>query len=257
MDQTEFQGRKILVLGASSGIGRACAIQLGRLGAKVILVGRNQERLEEAASQIPEGLSAILPRDVSDFDAAQQVVKDAVALDGIKLDGCVFSVGIANVIPIASVKEQIILDFFQTNLFSLYGIMKSFSSRRVSEDGASFVGLSSGAGLAAKAEKGQCIYAATKAAMNSYLSVAARELAKRRIRVNAVCPELVDTPMGGPGLKSMSPERLKERYPLGALEPDDIAGTVLYLLSDASKKITGQTIAITAGSTGGNDNLVF
>lgn len=254
MEQAEFQGRKILVLGASSGIGRACAIQLGRRRARVILVGRNQERLEETASQIPEGLSAIFPCDVSDFDAAQQVVKDAVALDGVKLDGCVFSVGIAKIVPIASVKEQMILESFQTNLFSLYGVMKSFSSRRISKDGASFVGISSLAGIGAA--KGQCIYAAIKAAMNSYLSVASQELAKRRIRVNAVCPDLVKTPMGV-GLKIMPPERLKERFPLGVLDPNDIADTVLYLLSDASKKITGQAIAITAGNTGGNDNLMF
>lgn len=254
MERPEFEGRKIIVFGASSGIGRACAIQLGARGAKVILVGRNQERLKEAASHIPEGLSTIMPCDVSDFDAAQAVVKDAVKLDGVKLDGCVFSTGIAMVYPIIAIQEKVLMEAFRTNLFSLFAILKAFSSRRISKDGASFVGLSSGAALFP--EKGQGIYASTKAAVNAFLFVAAKELASRKIRVNAVCPEMVDTPMGE-GLHRLPPERLQERYPLGVLTPENIADTVLFLLSDASEKITGQAIQITAGSVGGNDNFVF
>lgn len=254
MSREEFAGRKIIVFGASSGIGRSCAIRLGKRGAEVILVGRNRERLEEAAGHIPEGRGVILPCDVSDFDAAQAVVKDAVKLDGAKLDGCVFSVGIAGIYPIIAVRKEHLLESFQTNLFSLAGILKAFASRRVSRDGASFVGLSSGAAIGPV--KGQSVYAATKGAMNAYISVAAKELAPRRIRVNAICPEMVDTPMGA-GLHLLPEERLRERYPLGVLTADDIADTALYLLSDAAGKITGQAISVTAGSAGGNDNFVF
>lgn len=255
MSQGEFAGRKMIVFGASSGIGRSCAVQLGKRGAKVILVGRNRERLEETASHIPEGLATILPCDVSDFEASQNVVKNAVRLDGVKLNGCVFSAGIAMVCPIIAVREDALRTSFETNLFSLASILKVFASRRVSQDGASFVGLSSGAALFP--EKGQCVYASTKAAMNAYLVTAAKELAPRRVRVNAVCPEMVDTPMGHDGLSNLTLERLQERYPLGVLSPEDIADTVLYLLSDASKKITGQAISVTAGSDGGTDNFVF
>lgn len=254
MEQREFEGRKIMVLGASSGIGRACSIRLGERGARVLLVGRNQARLEETAGHIPEGLREILPCDVSDFDAAQAVVKDAVKRDGVKLDGCVFSVGIAPVCPVTAVQKHRLVEAFDTNLFSLFGILKVFASRRISRDGASFVSLSSGAAIGPT--KGQSIYAATKGAMNAYLNVAAKELAPRRIRVNAVCPEMVDTPMGA-GLHLLPEARLQERYPLGMLTADDIADTVLYLLSDAGGKITGQAISITAGSTGGNDNFEF
>lgn len=255
MDTKEFEGRKIMVFGASSGIGRACAVQLGERGAKVILVGRNQERLEETAKHIPEGFSVIMPCDVSNFSAAEQVVKDAVKLDGVKLDGCVFSAGIATVVPILSVKEEMLKKVFQTNLFSLYGIMKAFASRRISWDGASFVSISSESAIVPA--KGQCIYGPAKTAINMYTSIAATELASRRIRVNAVSPEMVDTPMGHKSLSLLSPERVQERYPLGKLEPEDIADTVLFLLSDSSKKITGQIISITAAATGGNDNFQF
>ena len=118
MEQREFEGRKIMVLGASSGIGRACAIRLGEQGARVLLVGRNQARLEETAGHIPEGIREILPCDVSDFDAAQAVVKDAVKRDGVKLDGCVFSVGIAPVCPVAAIQKRRLVEAFDTNLFS-------------------------------------------------------------------------------------------------------------------------------------------
>lgn len=255
MDTKEFEGRKIMVFGASSGIGRACAVQLGEHGAKVILVGRNQERLEETASHIPERFSVIMPCDVSSFSAAEQVVKDAVKLDGVKLDGCVFSVGIVSVVPIMAVKENMLKEAFQTNLFSLYGIMKAFASRRISQDGASFVSISSDAAVVPA--KGQCVYGAAKAAINMYTRIAAIELSSRKIRVNVVCPEMVDTPMGHGCLQLLSTERLQERFPLGILTPEDIADTVLFLLSDASKKITGQAIQITAGSTGGDDNYQF
>lgn len=252
----EFEGRKILVIGASSGIGRACAIQLGAQGAGVILVGRNKERLEETAGHIPQGRSAILPCDVSDFEAARIGVKDAAVLLGDKrLNGCVFSAGSTRVCSVKEVREQALLEMYRTNLFSLYGIMSSFASRRVSEEGAAFVSISSWAAL--RPEKGQAIYAGTKAAMNALTSVAAQELAKRRVRVNAVCPEMVDTPMGHDGLCLLSEERRQKRFPLGMLTADDIADTVLYLLSDASKKITGQAISISAGSTGGDDRVGF
>lgn len=250
----EFEGRKIIVFGASSGIGRACAIRLGQRGANVILVGRDQERLEETAGHIPEGGRRILPCDVSDFNAAQNVVRNAVAADGSKLDGCVFSAGIAGIYAIRDAREEQLMKVFQTNFFSLAAVLKIFASRRHSKDGSSFVSLSSGAGN--KPIRGQGIYGASKAAVNIYMCVAAQELAQRRIRVNAVCPEMVDTPMGA-GLHLLTPEQLQQRYPLGILTADDIADTVLFLLSDSSKKITGQAISITAGSTCTNQNFVF
>lgn len=249
-----FEGRKILVFGASSGIGRACAIRLGAQGASVVLVGRNMERLKETAHFIPEGRSAILPCDVSDFNAAQTVVKDAVALDGVKLDGCVFSVGITMDIPIASVKEQMLVQAFQTNLFALYGILRSFSSRRTSQDGASFVSISSMAAI--EPNQGQSIYAGTKAGINAMTRVAAQELAKRGIRVNAVCPYLVDTPMTAKYI-GHAQERIQEILPLGKILPEDIADTVLFLLGDESKKITAQAIEVTSGSSGGDAYSLF
>lgn len=255
MAQKEFEGRKIMVFGASSGIGRACAIQLGGKGANLVLVGRNREKLEETASHIPEGASTIVLCDVRDFDAAEAAVKDAVKLDGVKLDGCVFSAGIAKVGPVVSIRKEVLHELFQTNFFSFVAVLKAFASRRVSQEGASFVSISSITAIAPF--KGQSIYTSTKAAINAFTAGSSKELSSRRIRVNTVCPEMVNTPMGEAGLHLLSPERVRERYPLGILGPEDIADTVNFLLSDASKKITGQAFCITAGSVGGDDNIVF
>ena len=250
-----LKGRKIIVFGASSGIGRACAIQLGGQGANVILVGRNMERLGETASHIPEGRSMILTCDVSDFDAARKVVTDAVKLDGMKLDGCLFAVGICITQPIISIRYDDLIKLFQTNFFAFVAVLKEFSSRRVSNNGASFVSISSCAAL--RPDKGQGIYAATKAAINAYTVVAAQELAARKIRVNTICPDVVDTPMGVAGLQRLTDERLQKRFPFGVIMPEDIADTALFLLESTSRKITGQAFSITAGSVGGDDQFAF
>lgn len=255
MGPREFENRKIIVFGASSGIGRACAIQLGEQGARVVLVGRNHERLAETASHIPEDRRIILLCDVSDFDAAQAAVKEAVKWDGAKLDGGVFSAGAGLIRPVISAREEDLLALFRVNFFSFAAVLKLFASRRISNCGASFVGISSCAAMLP--DKGQGIYGATKASMNAYAAAAAQELASRGIRVNTVCPDMVDTPMGGAGLRRLSAARMQERFPLGGLVPEDIADTVLYLLSDFSRKITGQAISVTAGSIGGGDQVAF
>lgn len=256
MDKQEFAGRKYMVFGASSGIGRACAIRLGELGASVVLVGRNQERLEETAGHIPEDRRVITPCDVSDFDAAEAVVKEAVKRDGVKLDGCVFSVGFTKNLPVRSTVKSVLADMYRTNVFSLYAVLKAFASRRVSRDGGAFVSISSRAAMLPN--KGQAMYGGTKGAINSLTIAAAKELAPRQIRVNTICPDMVaDTPMGEGGLALLTPEQLQECYPLGLLKTEDVANAVLFLLSDASKKITGQAIKIDAGDPNYDVNFSF
>lgn len=245
----EFDNKKIIIFGASSGIGRQAAIQLSMLGAKLVLVGRNEMRLQETADKLQGENHFILPCDVSDFDAAQDVVKAAVSKDKIKLDGCVFSVGAYAMYPVSSIKMPPIQEMFQTNFFSFAAILKAFSSRRISNDGASFVSISSRAAM--MPDKTQGIYGATKAAINAYTVAAAKELSSRMIRVNTVCPEAVDTPMGS-GIKAMPPEQLQRTYPLGLLTTEDVANTVIYLLSSYSTKVTGQSIWLSAGNDGGN-----
>lgn len=250
MGHAIFQGKKIMIFGASSGIGRQTAIQLSQLGAHLVLVGRNEARLQESLVFLQgEGHRSIIC-DISDFSAAQKVVADAVKTDGVKLDGCLFSAGIYAMYPISAASLSGAQELFQTNFFSLVAILKAFASRRVSKDGASFVSVSSRA--AAKPDKAQGLYGASKAAINSYTVAAAKELTSRGIRVNALCPESVDTPMGAGLKENMPPEQLHKIYPLGLLTAQDVANAAIFLLSDYSTKITGQAIWLSAGNDGGS-----
>lgn len=255
MNHREFEGKKYVIFGASSGIGRQTAVQLSQLGARTVLVGRNVARLEETAGMLQGESHLILSCDISDFDAAQAVVKEAVKVDDIKLDGCVFSAGIFARYPISITKLLPLQKMFQTNFFSLVAILKAFSSRRVSNNGASFVSISSR--VAMMPDKTLGIYSATKAAINAYTVAAAKELAPRMIRVNAVCPETVDTPMAGNIKGDMPLEQLRRMYPLGLLTAEDVADMVIYLLSSYSKKVTGQSIWLSAGNDGGCERYIF
>ncbi|WP_443683415.1 SDR family NAD(P)-dependent oxidoreductase, partial [Phascolarctobacterium faecium] len=133
---------------------------------------------------------------------------------------------------------------------SMMAIAKAFSSKRISNNGASFVSVSSRAALLP--DKSQGVYGASKAAINSYTVAAAKEMSNRLIRFNAVCPEAVDTEMGA-GFKDNTTQEARQKiYPLGMLEAEDVADTIIFLLSDMSKKITGQSIWLSAGNDGGS-----
>ena len=194
MEYLNFNGKKYLIFGASSGIGKQVALQLSQLGARLVLVGRNEEKLQETLEMLDGDGHNILICDVSDFSAAQNAVKTAVSMDNIKLDGCVFSAGIYAMLPLGAVTEEKINKIFATNIVSMMAIAKAFSSKRISNNGASFVSVSSRAALLP--DKSQGVYGASKAAINSYTVAAAKEMSNRLIRFNAVCPEAVDTEMG-------------------------------------------------------------
>ena len=127
-------------------------------------------------------------------------------------------------------------------------LLKEFSSRKVLNDAGSIVALSSRAALFP--EKFLSRYATTKAAINITSNIAAQEFAKRKIRVNTICPEMVKTPMTEYFFSSVSQEQLNKFYPLGHLETSDVSDMIIFLLSDMSKKITGQNFYLSAGNAG-------
>lgn len=246
----DFTGKKYIVFGASSGIGQQTAILLSNLGARLVLVGRSEHKLQQTYEMLSGTNHRTLICDVSDFNSAKNVVKDSVEVDGLRLDGCVFSAGIYTMTPLAMVTEEKVSKILCTNFISLVAIVKSFSSKRISNDGASFVSVSSRAGYIP--DKAQGVYGASKAAINSYTVAAAKELSARLIRFNAVCPEAVNTEMGAGVKDGLTSENLAKIYPLGMLEAEDVANTIVFLLSDMSKKITGQSIWLSAGNDGGS-----
>lgn len=248
MGGLELTGRKYLITGASSGIGRAAAVLVSQLGGRVVLNGRNEERLHETLALLDGEGHRIMPFDLTDLDGIKSYVDGCIKADGQRFDGLVFSAGLGAGSVLRAESMENLQNVMRVNFLSWFAMLKAFSSRRVLNDGGSIVAVSSRA--AGKPDKAQLSYAGSKAALDSACEVAALEFAKRKVRVNTVRPEMVDTPMSAAFFENVSPERQEEFYPLGPLTPEDVANTVVFLLSDMSRKITGQHIYLSAGNDG-------
>lgn len=243
----DFTGKKYLVTGASSGIGRATAIRLSKQGAKVVIMGRNEERLNETYSMMDgEGHIQILA-DLYRVDDMTNIFQTAMS-DGIKLDGIVHSAGTAKIIPMTALNKRQFDDMMHINIYILLDMLRLFSKRKYHNQGGNVVSVSSMAAVVP--EKCQTIYAAAKAGMNAAVQAVAQELCSKGIRVNTVMPGMTRTAiyynaldeLGDDGLK-----RITDRQILGVPEPEKIAEAIMFLLSDASGTITGRAMHTDSG----------
>ena len=239
-----LQGKQILVTGASSGIGRGIATACAKMGATVILNGRNKERLQEVFSLLPAGEHVIADADLADKDAVANLV-DAMP----KLDGVVQCAGVANRIPCKSITQENIDYVINTNLEAPMLLQAQLLSKKKINKGASIVYIASRA--AESPSMGNAIYSASKGAIISYAKCLALELAPRLIRVNCICPGMVWTDMITGVLSEEDLKVAEEKYPLKRFgQVEDIANLALYLLSDASSWMTGESISISGGGEG-------
>ena len=244
----DLSDKKYLVVGASSGLGRAIAISISKLNGKVILTSRNKEKLQETFSMMEGTGHIIKPFNMADILRIKDFVKECIQEINGKLDGLIFSAGLERCIPIRSEDIIKLKEFYDVSYISYLSLLKEFSSKRVLLDGGSIIAISSRAAIFP--EKGYLGYGTAKAAINFTSSVAAQEFAKRKIRVNTICPEMVKTPMTEYFFHHVTQEQLNKFYPLGYLEAEDVANMVVFLLSDMSKKITGQNFYLSAGNVG-------
>lgn len=251
MDQFSLVGKNILVTGASSGLGRQTAISCSESGAKVILLARNKERLEDTRQNMknPE-LHLIYCIDLLDYDAIESIVKNAVYQIG-KLDGLVNAAGISTTIPLKLTSTDKLDYFFRTNVTSAIYLTRIFTKPiYCCSNGASIIFLSSVMGLVG--ETGKTLYSLTKGALISGVKSSAIELASKKIRVNTISPGVVITPMSQNAVYSQDEESLQKiraLHPLGLGIPQDIANACIFLLSDASRWITGINLVIDGGYT--------
>jgi len=247
-DPFRLDGKVVLVTGASSGIGRATSIVLSTAGARVILAGRRMPALEETRSMMRDAdVHLIEPYELKDLDGIPGWLQGIVERHQCRIDGLVNCAGVSNIIPVRGVNSANINDTVGPNLVAALMILKGASSRRVSAEEASFVFIASVAGMVGS--PGLATYAASKGGIIAMVRSAARELAPRRIRVNAISPGMVDTPMHqqhqAVGLSDFEADI--QRHPLGLGQPDDIAHGTLYLLSRASRWVTGTNLVIDGG----------
>lgn len=243
-----LEGKTILVTGASSGIGRQCAFDCSRMGAKVIAIGRNQERLDSVMADM-EGENSCYPYDLLNLEGIKDLISKIVTEHG-KLDGFIHAAGIEVTSPVKLTSINDYESLYKVNCISAFEIVKNLCSIKTFNNGGSIVLISSITGIIAR--KGLSAYAASKGALISTSRIMALELAGRGVRVNTISPGTILTPMMQKALDSMNEEDKKKRvegFPLGLGRVTDVSNACIYLLSDASRWVTGQNYIVDGGYT--------
>ena len=236
--------KSILVTGASSGIGRAVAIECSRSGASIIATGRNRERLDQTLAALEQPDSHLgVQADLTTSEDISRLVSEMPVLDG-----AVFCAGVNEKTLVKMITQEKIEKMFQTNVFSQMLLIKELIKKKKLNAGASLVLISSIA--SSYSTISNCLYAASKGAVESFVRVLALELAPRKIRVNAIRPGMVETPILESYALSEGLEEFQKQFPLGRFgRPEEIAFGILYLLSDASQWTTGTFLTIDGGIT--------
>ena len=244
-----LENKVIIVTGASSGIGAQCAIDCSKMGAKVVLVARNEERLQHTLNQMDGEGHLLLPFDLSVSDGLKEAVKSVVGKVG-KINGVVNCAGMSSVTPLKLVTDELLDQFFHTNVYSAINLSREVTrvGNYDKEGGCSIVLFASIMGICG--DKCKTVYSATKGALISAARSMACELAKNKIRVNVVSPGAIETPINAKLPHMSDPElrkELEEKHLLGLGECSDISNACIYLLSDASRWVTGQNLVVDGG----------
>jgi NAD(P)-dependent dehydrogenase (short-subunit alcohol dehydrogenase family) len=234
--------KRILVTGASAGIGRGISIALSSQGAKIFLTGRNKEKLLESKQLLSDNGHNALQADLAINAEIIQLVSEIDALDGLVLNA-----GYVKTLPIKFVNEQDLSSIFQTNVFSNFFLVKELIRQKKLNKAASVCLISSIA--ADKPTPANSMYAASKGAINSFCKALALELAPKGIRVNSVMPGMIQTNILENS--SISEEQLQlhsKNYPLGRFGTvEDVSALIVYLMSSESSWMTGSLIPLDGG----------
>jgi len=240
----DFSGKTILVTGASSGIGKSCAELLAAAGARVIATGRRAEALAEVHGVGEPDRRAV---DLTDESAMKAFVNELSAA-GCKFDGCVLAAGAHTFRPLMLETFDELAKPWKINVQSCLGLVAALAKSRKFTKGASVVLFSSAA--ARIGSPGAVAYVASKGAVEAATATLALELGSMGVRVNAVAPGVVKTPMSEAFLAKLSAEqldRVKAHHPMGLGSPEDLAGPVAFLLSDEARWINGVVLAVDGG----------
>ncbi len=245
----DLTNRRIIVAGASSGIGRKTAVTLSRLGAKLVLIARREGLLQDVLHELDGDGHSYYVADLSDVDSLDELVKMIISEQG-KMDGLVYAAGINTSLPLNSFKPDKILDVFNINFFSFVEFVRQICRRGRFNEGMRIVGISSVASI--RGDKSHLAYSSSKAAMDAAVRCIAKEVADKGICINTVAPAMTKTEMYSQyvndyGDESGSNHDLLKRQYLGLAETDDIANVIAFLLSPASRFITGLTLPVDGG----------
>jgi len=240
-----LNGKYILITGASSGIGRAIAIECSKIGAKVIITGRNEDNLNLTFNLLKGVDHQIIKADLTNEEDLINLVSEVPHLHGV-----VHSAGISNPLPFMFVNRNELEKIFNPNFFSPVILLQSLIKKKKVEKNSSIVFISSISGVYCTSTGGS-VYSASKAALNAIAKTMALELSGKSIRVNSINPGMIETNILENS--SISQEQLTnelKKYPLKRFgKPNEVAYAAIYLLSDASQWVTGSNLVIDGGYT--------
>lgn len=237
-----LKGKRVLVTGASSGIGRQIAISFSNMGANVVASGRNVERLNETVAALAPGEHLAIPADI--VDDSQRV---ALADQAGPLNGLVHCAGTSVLAPIRLASQKHLRDLYVLNYESPMLLTQRLLYRKAIQNSGSILFIAS---IAAHiGVPGVGAYSGTKAAILATVRCMAMELTKQKIRVNCLSPSLVESPLLELMSKNVSLEEKSRDHPLGLGTPEDVANAAIYFVSDASRWVTGTTLIMDGGLT--------
>ena len=238
-----FENKKFIVTGASSGIGREITLELAKAGAFVFAIGRNVERLTEVKDHYPNKI-AIKSVDVCNYEELENAFDEFVFLYG-KINGGVYSAGLTQITPLKNYDVNSAKNMMQVNFWSAIEFLRLITKAKYGVHETSTVILSSN--IANSCERGMFAYSASKAAINAAIRSAAKEICQKGHRVNTILPGRIKSPMTEKLNGILDEEKIISKHLLGEGVPSDISGMTLFLLSGSAKWITGSNIVVDGG----------
>ncbi len=243
-----LNGKTILITGSSSGMGAETAILCSELEAKVVLVARREEKLQEVLGKLQGEGHKYYSFDLSGLEGIEGFTKQLIEETG-PLDGFVHCAGVPGTRPLKMLKPKALQQVMDINFNSFVELVRCLTKRNCYNDGMSIVGISSVSST--MGSLGKTAYCASKAAMDAVVRCMAKELAPNGIRANTVCPGFIETPIyqkfqANAG-DSLDAQLKLERQYLGLGKPVDVANMIVFLLSDASRMVTGANIGVDGG----------
>ncbi|WP_292594702.1 SDR family NAD(P)-dependent oxidoreductase [Mesotoga sp. UBA5847] len=244
-----LRGKTILITGASSGIGRATAVHSSKLGARVVMIARNEEKLQAVLEELEGKDHKWYSYDLKGIEGIEGLIKTVVNENG-PLNGFVHSAGVSLMRPLKMTTYDFIHEMMLINFYSFVEIVRYLSKKGRYREGMSIVGMSSVSSI--RGFKSKTAYSASKAAMDGAIRSMAKELGDKKIRINSIVAGFVKTEMFDRFAErtgSTESDNQFSAYCLGLGEPYDVANAVAFLLSDESRIITGTGLVIDSGAT--------
>ena len=239
----DFTGERYVVTGASSGMGKEVALELAEAGAVVLAIGRNGNRLMELQTRFPENIFTASV-DVCDSVALEKVISEFTSIHG-KLNGGVHAAGISELTPVKNYDVSLAEKIMNTSFWAGMKLLSFITKNKYGEHGTSTVLFSSVS--AYSHEKGMFAYAASKAALDSGIRSAAKEICVREHRVNSIVPGWVKSPMSDQLGIVANTDSFLGKHLLGVGNALDVTRMVLFLLSDDARWITGSNVVVDGG----------